>query len=65
MTELMRGHVDADPIGEYAPDLLRHDGLGADRNWPAPSNITNASSPTITHKAHSGGSPIICLWPGG
>jgi hypothetical protein len=29
------------------------------------SNITNASSPTITHKAHSGGSPIICLWPGG
>jgi hypothetical protein len=29
------------------------------------SNITNASNPTITHKAHSGASPIICLWLGG
>jgi hypothetical protein len=29
------------------------------------SNITNASNPTITHKAHSGGSPIICLRLGG
>jgi hypothetical protein len=28
------------------------------------SNITNASSPTITHKAHSGASPV-CLRLGG
>ena len=27
------------------------------------SNITNASSPTITHKAHSGGSPISVFGP--
>jgi hypothetical protein len=27
--------------------------------------IMNASKPTITHKAHSRGSPIICLRLGG